>query len=449
MIDSLFIVTGGGNFVVEKHLKGKHSRDVLDAFFSSLKEHSPVDVPKAIRASASTALLHIYRNDLFYVAVVSAEVCPLAVFDLLSRFYGVLQRYIGTPTDDCLRAHFSTSYLLLDEMMASGFPFTTDLNQLEAIISPPTTLTKVVSVVAGGTTQSIRNEGEPDPVSRFVSAVAGQTSATASSNPPPGIWWRRPNVTYAANEVYADVVERIDCILDGSGNVAMGGIAGEILVNSKLSGAAPECRLSVRNADLLAKASFHPCVRVNKFREQNVLSFIPPDGTFTLCSYWLRDSMQNLPVVIQGGLTFHEDVGKLRLSIQPRLKVLHKNPVFVDRCQVTLQLPDSILGCDLTATAGQWRFDNHSSRNGVQWTIGKLPDSPSVLEGTLTYVRDSDGKLRGPLEEQGTCQVFFSVKGWAMSGFKLDSLDVTNITYTPYKGCRYSSRSGKVEVRLI
>eukprot|EP00397_Hematodinium_sp_SG-2012_P037613 GEMP01040789.1.p1 GENE.GEMP01040789.1~~GEMP01040789.1.p1 ORF type:complete len:356 (+),score=53.40 GEMP01040789.1:18-1085(+) len=255
MIDSLFILTGGGSFVVEKHLKGKHSREVLDAFFSSLKDHEPADVPKAIRASSSTALLHIYRNDLFYLAVVSAEVCPLAVFDLLSRFYGVLQRYIGTPTDDSLRAHFSTSYLLMDEMMDSGFPFTTDLNQLEAIIAPPTTLNKVVSVVAGGSTQAIRNENELDPVSRLVSAVSGQPHTPTSSTPSQGIWWRRSNVTYASNEVYADVIERIDCILDSTGNVAMGGIAGEIQVNAKLSGASPECRLTIRNAGAVWRSS--------------------------------------------------------------------------------------------------------------------------------------------------------------------------------------------------
>eukprot|EP00397_Hematodinium_sp_SG-2012_P039655 GEMP01043327.1.p1 GENE.GEMP01043327.1~~GEMP01043327.1.p1 ORF type:complete len:448 (-),score=85.44 GEMP01043327.1:468-1811(-) len=447
MIDSLFILTGGGSFVVEKHLKGKHSREVLDAFFSSLKDHEPADVPKAIRASSSTALLHIYRNDLFYLAVVSAEVCPLAVFDLLSRFYGVLQRYIGTPTDDSLRAHFSTSYLLMDEMMDSGFPFTTDLNQLEAIIAPPTTLNKVVSVVAGGSTQAIRNENELDPVSRLVSAVSGQPHTPTSSTPSQGIWWRRSNVTYASNEVYADVIERIDCILDSTGNVAMGGIAGEIQVNAKLSGASPECRLTIRNADIVKHASFHPCVRVKKFREQNVLSFIPPDGTFTLCAYWLRDTMQNFPVTIQGGLTFHEGMGKLKLSIQPRLSVFIKNPVFVDRCQVSFQLPGNIIGCDLNATAGQWKFYNSTSM--LQWTLGKLPDSSSVLEGTLAYYRDENGELRGPEEEKCTCQVFFSVKGWVMSGFKLDSLDVTNVTYTPYKGCRYSSKSGKVEVRLV
>lgn len=448
MIDSLFILTGAGNFVVEKHLKSSktHSRGVLDPFFKYLLKRDPDDVPKAIRANAGTALLHIFRNDLFYLAVVSSEICPLAVFDLLTRFYQVMQRYLGTPTEDSLRAHFSTSYLIMDEMMDSGFPFTTDLNQLESIISPPTALTKVVEAVTGGG-QTIRNEDDPDPMTRLMTAVSGQTQTSIGSNPSQGIWWRRSNVTYASNEVYADVIERVDCILDSNGGVAMGGIVGQIEVNSKLSGGSPECRLVVRDPDALKHASFHPCVRVSKFREQNVMSFIPPDGTFTLCSYWLRDTMQNFPLTIKGGLTFHEDMGKLSFTIQPRLSVLHNSAVFIDKVQINFLFPESITGCDMRCEVGQYRY--MSSTNVMQWTIGKLERQDARIDGTLSYARDEAGKYVSPLEEKCSCSIQFAIKGWAMSGIKLDSLDVTNVTYTPYKGCRYSCKSGKAEVRLL
>lgn len=335
----------------------------------------------------------------------------------------------------------------MDEMMDAGFPYTTDLNQLEGLIAPSTALTKVVSVVAGGSSQTIRNDGEPDPVTRFVSAVAGTSTTTQLAAPSQNIWWRRTNVEYAANEVYADVMERIDCIVDSSGSVAMGGICGEIMVTSKLSGATPECRLAIRDPDMLKGACFHPCVDMGKFRQQNALSFIPPDGTFTLCSYWIRDTMQSFPLTISGNLGFHEDMGKLKLTIQPRLSVFQKTSAFLDRCQFTIQLPNSIAGCNIQGNTGQWKFD--SSSKLLHWTIGKMPDSPSSLEGTLSYLRDENGQLCGPQEEKCSCQVVFSVKGWVMSGMKLDCLDVSNTTYTPYKACRYATQSGKIEVRLL
>jgi len=452
MIDSLFILTGSGTFVVEKHLKSAkpHARGLLDPFFRALSKREPQDVPKAIRADGGTALLHIFRNDMFYLAVVSAEICPLAVFDLLLRFYAVIQRYIGIPTVDSLRAHFSTSYLILDEMMDSGFPFTTDLNQIEAIITPPTALTKVVQVVSG-TGSAVRNEDDPDPMTRLVSTVTGAPanvpSSMNSSVQDKGNWWRRNNIQYGSNEVYADVIERVNCILDSSGNIAMGGIAGEIQVNSKLSGASPECRLNLRNPDYLKNASFHPCVRVGKFREQNVLSFIPPDGTFTLCSYWLRDCMQNFPITVSGGLTFHEDMGKLHFSIQPRLAVMHNASVFLDRVTVNFILPDTVASCDLHTEVGQYKFI--SSECSLVWTIGKLTEQNAKLEGTFMYQRDKNGKLEAPEEEKCSCSIQFQIKGWAMSGFKLDCLDVCNVPYTPYKGCRYRCKSGEVEVRLM
>lgn len=87
-------------------------------------------VPKIIPgASPKTALLHICRDRLVYVAVVTKEASPLLVLELLSSIHKVLARYccpivqtegISTLTEDVLRQNFSTACLLLDEVGGDG-----------------------------------------------------------------------------------------------------------------------------------------------------------------------------------------------------------------------------------------------------------------------------------------------------------------------------------------
>eukprot|EP00971_Amphidinium_carterae_P303941 6039669-Amphidinium_carterae.1 len=262
---------------------------------------------------------------MIFLAVVTQEEPPLAVFELLDRIYHVLQRYLGEVSEDTLRQNFSMVYLLLDEMIDSGLPFTTELNSLEAIIAPPSTISKVsgdgcsrshlVNCAAGSrvrlaSSTFLKRAHENDFCSngntlslslKVVQAVGGTSTQVLSDVPPDArgqstpfnaissalgagnhtqiggasaeVWWRRQNVVYASNEVststqtkrphhsnpempigdcfaarrlfdstdfpqevYIDIVEAVDCICDGNGNMVSGGISGDILVNSKLSG---------------------------------------------------------------------------------------------------------------------------------------------------------------------------------------------------------------------
>lgn len=41
----------------------------------------------------------------------------------------------------------------------------------------------------------------------------------------------------------------------------------------------------IKNPRILDDVSFHPCVRFKRWESERVLSFIPPDGNFTLMNY--------------------------------------------------------------------------------------------------------------------------------------------------------------------
>jgi hypothetical protein len=99
-------------------------------------------------------------------------------------------------------------------------------------------------------------------------------------------------VRHTSNELYADVIETLSVTLAPSGRPLAAFANGTIAFTSKVSGVpdivmtltSPSGKHNLKN--IIDLPVFHPCVRLARLREQpGVLSFIPPDGRFTLAGY--------------------------------------------------------------------------------------------------------------------------------------------------------------------
>ena len=96
--------------------------------------------------------------------------------------------------------------------------------------------------------------------------------------------WRRAGVKYAQNEIFFDIVEEVDLILDGNGAVVSSDVRGTVLANSRMSGV-PDMTLIFTTPGVIDDCAFHPCVRYARWEREQVVSFVPPDGPFTLMTY--------------------------------------------------------------------------------------------------------------------------------------------------------------------
>lgn len=118
---------------------------------------------------------------------------------------------------------------------------------------------------------------------------------TAASNV---VSWRTDGIKHAKNEIFLDVVERLNILVSNNGNVLRSEILGTVKMRSSLSGM-PELKLGLNDKTLfemtgkqsrnklieLEDIKFHHCVRLNKFDTERLITFIPPDGEFDLMSY--------------------------------------------------------------------------------------------------------------------------------------------------------------------
>jgi AP-3 complex subunit mu len=374
-------------------------------------------------------LVSIRRDELFVVASVKDDMAPLLIIEFMHRIVDVFIEYFGAVDEVSIKENFSTCYQLLEEMMDNGYPLTTEPNALKSMIHPPTVMGKVQSTFTGKS-----------------SAVADDLAEGMISSMP----WRKAGVKYTQNEIYVDVIEEVDAILDKMGQTISSDVTGFIQANSRLSGI-PDLMLTFVDPTVIDDCSFHPCVRYNRFEQDSVVSFVPPDGQFELMRYRLKSKAKVTPPIYCQSRVLYDSSGPGdhgRVSVTVGLK--HNNSLItpnksksitIEDVELTLQYPKAVKTAMLQVNVGTVTFDE--STKVVKWTLGNM--SPSLgkapqLSGKIV--------LQGArLEENPPIQLSWKVPVASISGIAVASLQLSNEQYRPYKGVRTITKSGRFQVR--
>lgn len=91
MIHSLFLINGSSDIFLEKHWKSVVSRSVCDYFFEAQEKAADVENVPPVIPTPHHYLISIYREKMFFVAVVQSEVTPLFVIEFLHRVADTFQ----------------------------------------------------------------------------------------------------------------------------------------------------------------------------------------------------------------------------------------------------------------------------------------------------------------------------------------------------------------------
>lgn len=253
-----------------------------------------------------TLLYSIIQDQLLFVAPCSTDGEPLEVLEFLHRVADVLEDYLGAPLlASKIESNYDVVAQLLSEMVDGGVISCTEPNALRDLVEAPTFMKSLLGGVGlpryrGGcyTMRHVTDENSTTPSSLTPSAtpfslssrpqISGRSSpgGTQTSSPVP---WRRANVRHTSNELYVDIVETLSVIIAPSGRPLSAIANGTIAFTSKVSGV-PDLFLQLGCpggvANTMALPAFHPCVRLNKWRDRpGDLSFVPPDGRFVLAGY--------------------------------------------------------------------------------------------------------------------------------------------------------------------
>ncbi|KAL2198225.1 Adaptor complexes medium subunit family-domain-containing protein [Corynascus similis CBS 632.67] len=260
------------------------SRPLAAAHLLPLYLEHPFPRPNLIylpNTNPPTLLFSLRHANLLFLLTTSSEIEPLLVLEFLHRAVDALEEFLGAPVlAHKIEANYDVVAQLLTEMCDAGAISTTEPNALRDLVE-----------VEGFMDKLLGNFNLPTKPA-FANTFTTPTPTLHAQPSMPALPWRRANVRHTSNKLYADVIETLSVTLAPSGRPLAAFANGTIAFTSEVSGV-PDLVVTLTGpagrhnlGSIIDLPVFHPCVRLARWREQpGVLSFVPPDGRFTLAGY--------------------------------------------------------------------------------------------------------------------------------------------------------------------
>ena len=156
----------------------------------------------------------------------------------------MLVEYFKELEEESIRDNFVIIYELMDEMMDFGFPQTTESKILQEYI----------------TQESHKLEIQVRPPMAVTNAVS----------------WRTEGIRYRKNEVFLDVIESVNMLVNANGNVVRSEILGAVKMKCYLSGM-PELRLGL-NDKVMFESTGRSALRLPRFTYNSFSCSLQPRG---------------------------------------------------------------------------------------------------------------------------------------------------------------------------
>lgn len=357
--------------------------------------------------------------------------CAL-VFETLYRIVTMFDDYLGAFDDDAVMGNFVLIYELLDELIDFGYPQHTGPEVLKLYVTQK------------GLKSEAKKQAE---IKKRLGDITGAIS------------WRAQDIKYRRNEIFIDVLEKVNVLLSPKGTTLESDVSGSIMIKAYLSGM-PECRFGMndkllldkeqatsgiarkrKNAIQLDDVSFHQCVKLNKFDSDRVVSFVPPDGEFELMKY---RSTENVSLPFRLLPNVRETVG-VRVDFSVSIKALFDGQLEATGVLLKVPCPPNTATTKIKVTTGKAKYV--AVENAIVWKISRFPGAAEHMisaEAGLLATISKKPWSRPPIS------LAFTVPMFTASGLSIRFLKVLEpkLQYTTTKWIRYQSANGNYSHRV-
>ncbi len=290
------------------------------------------------------------------------------------------------------------------------------------------------------TQESNRMESAPRPPIALTNAVS----------------WRSEGIKHRKNEIFLDVIEKLNILVATNGTVLHSEIIGSIQMKSFLSGM-PELKLGL-NDKLMFEATgrsttrikaveledikFHQCVRLARFENDRTISFIPPDGEFELMSYRLNTQVKPL-IWVEAVVEPHSHS---RIEYMIKAKSQFKSRSIANNVEIIIPVPRDVDTPSFKASIGTVTY--YPDRDAIVWTIKQFAGSKEYLMRAhfgLPSITSEEGgdSWKKPIE------VKFEIPYFTVSGLQVRYLKIIEKSgYQALPWVRYITMNGNYQLRM-
>lgn len=423
---ALYFLDYRGKVIIHRDYRGDLSTDALLYFQRRLLDlEDSLDVP--VFKKKGVTYMWIHKNNIYIVALAKGHPNVAMIFYFLHKLAAVFTDYFKNLEEESLKDNFVITYELLDEMMDHGYPQLTETKVLQEFIKTDAHRLK-------------KDEKITDVV-----------VPTAASNV---VSWRTEGIHYSKNEVYLDVVESLNMLVSGNGEILSSEIIGELRMNSKLSGM-PELKLGLNDKqlyDLQGKTSrgklvemedikFHQCVRLAKFDKDRTITFIPPDGEFILMDYRMNARVKPL-IMVECTI---ENQTKSKIEYLIKAKAQFKSKSTANNVEIMIPVPSDVDSPSFKTNIGSVVYV--PEEDSMLWTIKQFSGRKEFLMRASFGFPTVSGLDREKFKS--SIKVKFEIPYFTVSGIQVRYLKI--VEKSGYQGLpwvRYITQNGNYQIRM-
>ncbi|KAK6464750.1 Mu homology domain-containing protein [Scheffersomyces coipomensis] len=457
MISALFIYDNKGDILVSKLYKEGVKRNISDVFriqvitLTNSQSKSSASTSNNYNKSpvltlGSTSFIYIKSNKLWICAVTRSNQDCSVVFEFLYKLESLLKVVLfGNSSfklnDEALINNFVTVNELLDEVIEFGYPTSLDLANLKQNVTT--------------SPESTFNLKLPSLTKRKSSALSIPTVSTRSK-----VTWRDDTIKYRRNEIFLNVDEKLNILMNTDGQILRAYIDGTINMKTHLTGM-PNCKFgfgdnsillnsfnedkydedSNGNSVILEDSKFHQCVELTKFDQDRSIHFIPPDGEFQLMNYHCRSNI-NLPFQVYPQIT---EIGNSKLNYKIRVKSLYSSKLPATNLVLKIPVPSGVINSNITNSSGKSKLSLED--NLIIWKFNKYFGEQEHILTAEIELPSSSSSLFNWVKPPITLD--FKIEMFSSSGLTVKFLKVQEkANYKTVKWVKYCTQAGSYEVRF-
>lgn len=477
-LSSLFITDSKGKILISRNYRGEFDTSAIDAFAKKLEKaflatNSPFSTTNSLDViedyeiepifkEKEMIFINIKRNDLYIVTVVNSSLSPItnisSILLGLDKLYEIFYNYFGSLTQEKIRDNFVLIYELFDEILDYGYLQNTDSASLKQYIIQKLNIFSV-------TLDLDKDKKMKHFFQKSKNLPKLPSTLTNKIN------WRASEVKHSKNEVFLDVIEYLSLLISKKGKVLNYEIFGKIKIKSYLSGM-PELKLGLNDKILyklknkkgksvtLEDLKFHQCVQLNKFNKDRTISFIPPDGPFTLLNYRIKKNIpsdnENINNQREGSSSGSDEVKPLiwvevlvesyessRLEMLVKTKSQFKSKSAANNVKIYIPVPNDVDTPSFKANIGSVTYT--PDQDCIVWKIKKFHGGREFLMrahfGRPTTIIDHNWKKPSRVE--------FEIPYFTVSGLQVRYLKIVDKSgYQALPWVRYITENGDYQLRM-
>jgi AP-1 complex subunit mu len=274
--------------------------------------------------------------------------------------------------------------------------------------------------------------------------------------------WRAEGIKHKKNEIFLDVVEKLNLLVAANGTVLHSEIQGAVRMKSFLSGM-PELKLGLNDKMMfeatgkgnqargksveLEDIKFHQCVRLARFENDRTISFIPPDGEFDLMTYRLNTHVKPL-IWVEAVVEPHKG-SRIEYMIKTRSQFKAKS--VANNVEIIIPVPSDVDSPSFKSSVGNVTY--LPDKDAVVWKIKQFHGGREYLMRahfglpSISAGGDQAGKKENSWKKP--IAVKFEIPYFTTSGIQVRYLKIIEKSgYQALPWVRYITANGDYQLRM-